>query len=175
MFTLPALRSTATFTKRSDCTYTVSIRCGAHGGAAHTWSVADAIRCHANGQLTASDGCAQAVPLAELERRLSATEQFVVDTAPDELAHVVVPQRLFVGSQDAAVNVRNARCQRHHSDPQRRTGSRAAKRRHCRSARPLNARLYRCSADAVPLQCRRLSVRVNCDTLSARDAALREP
>jgi predicted protein tyrosine phosphatase len=103
MFTLPALRSTATFTKGSDGAYFVSVRC-ALGGASHVWSVPDAIACHANGQLTAPDGCAQAVPMAELERRLSAAEQFVVDTAPDELAHVVVPQRLFVGSQDAAVN-----------------------------------------------------------------------
>jgi atypical dual specificity phosphatase len=112
--TLPAaaaLKPTASFVKQSNGLYLVSFRCRL-GGPQHECAVSDAIARSAESTastrvlLKYDDGCEASVSRDELHRRHTtvAVEAYVVDTAPDAAAAVVLPGMLYVGSQDAAAN-----------------------------------------------------------------------
>jgi atypical dual specificity phosphatase len=105
------LKPTVSFIKQSNGQYTVAFRCRL-GGAQHESSVADAVAGASDSNSTRvllkyDDGCEAHVLRDDLQRRLvpqQLAEAFVVDTAPDAAAAVVLPGELFVGSQDAASN-----------------------------------------------------------------------
>lgn len=102
------LKAAVSFTKLPNGTFTVGMRCRS-GGASHELAVDDALAQAAidasdMAAIACADGCSIVVAAVELRQRTTRQLSFVVDTSPDGQAHVVVPGRLFVGSQDAATN-----------------------------------------------------------------------
>lgn len=103
------LKAAVSFTKLPSGSFTVGMRCRS-GGASHELAVDDALarasidETGKTATIACDDGCAIVVGVDELHQRTTRQLSFVVDTAPDGQAHVVVPGRLFVGSQDAATN-----------------------------------------------------------------------
>lgn len=110
--TATTLKPTVSFVKQSNGLYLVAFRCRL-GGPQHECAVSDAIARSSAAESTSTrvllkygDGCEASVLRDELCRRHTtiAAEAFVVDTAPDADAAVVVAGLLYVGSQDAAAN-----------------------------------------------------------------------